>query len=90
MKNLSVCLICAILSGCATTAGQVGSNAAYVYESAPDGSCKVTVFSGREQIESATIKITKDCALSGDVKAVSAGQTSAKLIEIVDKLVPEK
>ena len=92
--TLSIFLVCAIviivfLSGCATTAGQAGSNAAYIYESAPDGSCKVTVFSGREQIESATIKITKDCALSGDVKAVSAGQTNDKLVEIVDKLVPE-
>ena len=81
-------VVIVLLSGCATAGGQVGSNAAYVYESTPDGGCRVTVFSGREQIESATILISKDCELTGDVKAVTAGQTSAKLIEIVDRLVP--
>ena len=87
MRNVAMLLTVA-LAGCATGSGQVGSNAAYIYESTPDGGCKVTVFSGREQIESATISITTDCQLTGEVKAVTAGQTSAKLVDIVDRLIP--
>lgn len=93
MENvLRVCfvflVVAMLLSGCAAAGGQVGSNAAYVYEKTADGGCKVTVYTGREQVESATIVISKDCELTGEAKVITAGQTNDALIKVIDRLAP--
>ncbi len=85
--RVTLIVLCVVLAGCATSQGQVGSNAAYVYEKTDEG-CRVTVYSGREQIESAVITISQECELSGEVKAVSAGQTNDALIRVIERLAP--
>ena len=81
-------VVIVLMSGCATAGGQVGSNAAYVYKKTTDGGCEVTVYTGREQVESATIVITKDCELTGEAKVISAGQTNDALIRVIERLTP--
>ncbi len=87
MKYIIAVVLAVLVSGCATSQGQVGSNAAYVYKKTADG-CEVTVYTGREQVELATISINKDCELEGQAKVIISGQTNAALIGFIDRLIP--
>lgn len=77
-----------MLTGCAYPGGQVGSNAAYSYERTAEGGCIVTVYSGREQIDTASLVVTEDCRLEASAGNLASGSTSEALIRVIDRLVP--